>query len=344
MSVHTRAVTPAEADLAFASLNKLYWDPTANYFRKEETAGKKADFWFGAQLWDTVMNEYDRTKSPTVKKQIDNLYDGFVKKYPDWTTNKFNDDIMWWVISCSRAYEITHDERYLKKSKQNFDSVYNNYLDSNMGGGLYWIKDRTSKNTCLNCPAVIAAVRLSVQLNDPSYLTKAINLYAWEKKTLSDGTGKVFDSINFDKVQQRNKVARFSLTYNQGTFIGAAFLLYQQTHDQTYLTDAIKAAEWTRANLCVGDRRVLRDENQGDGGAFKGIFVRYMKLLIDTGGRKEFLPWMVANANEAWSHRRLTDNIMGNDWTRTPEHPIQSQTAASAVDVVIEFSDDAPQK
>ena len=35
-----------------------------------------------------------------------------------------------------------------------------------LGGGLYWINRRTSKNSCLNSPAVIAAVRLSVLLQD----------------------------------------------------------------------------------------------------------------------------------------------------------------------------------
>jgi hypothetical protein len=64
---------------------------------------------------------------------------------------------------------------------------------------------------------------------------------------------------------------------NQGTYIGAAVLLYQQTKDKTYLDEAIRTAEWTKANLCVTDQRILRSEGQGDGGAFKGIFARYMR-------------------------------------------------------------------
>jgi hypothetical protein len=80
---------------------------------------------------------------------------------------------MWWAIACARAYKITNDERYLKKAKVSFDFVHDNYLDATLGGGLYWINQRTSKNSCLNSPAVIAAVRLSVLLKDASYLEKA---------------------------------------------------------------------------------------------------------------------------------------------------------------------------
>jgi len=81
---------------------------------------------------------------------------------------------------------ITGDERYLKKSKAMFDFVYDNFTDAKMGGGVYWINQRTSKNSLRQQPTVIAAVRLSVFLKDPSYLEKAKSIYAWQKKTLTD--------------------------------------------------------------------------------------------------------------------------------------------------------------
>jgi predicted alpha-1,6-mannanase (GH76 family) len=335
-----RAVAPAEADTAYRSLIQVYWDPAAKFFRKEEQGQAKADFWFSAQLWETVMDQYERTQSADVKRQINEVYDGFIAKYPDWTTNKYNDDIMWWAIACTRAYKITNDERYLKKAKASFDFVYDHFLDATLGGGLYWTNQRTSKNSCLNSPAVIAAVRLSVLLKDASYLEKAKSLYAWQKKTLTDGNGKVYDNIGYSRYRQSSHVRRFSLTYNQGTFLGAASLLYQQTKNKTYLDDAIKTAQWTKANLCVTDRHILKSEGQGDGGAFKGIFVRYMKLLISECGRTEFLPWMKANADAAWHNRRPDDNLMGEDWTTPAPDSIQSQTAASAVAVVLCFADE----
>jgi predicted alpha-1,6-mannanase (GH76 family) len=336
------AVTPEEADAAFDAFNKTFWDAKEKVVRKDLRGETKADFWFTAQIWDVVMDQYDRTGDPQVKQQIDDLYDGFVRDNPDWTKNKFNDDIMWWSIACTRAYKITSNERYLTKAKESFDFVYDNFLDDKYGGGLYWINERTSKNTCLNAPAVIAAVRLSVLLKDPSYLEKAKSLFAWQKKTLTDGTGKIFDSIGRDKAGNDNHVAKFSLTYNQGTYIGAAVLLYQQTNDQTYLEDAIKTAQWTKDHLCRTDERILQPEGSGDGGAFKGIFVRYMKLLIEECNREEFRPWMVTNANAAWKNKRGNLYLFGEDWSQPAGRRIQSHTSASGLAVVLCFTEATP--
>ncbi len=355
VATSAHAVTPQEADAAFKALNQVYWDAGSKFFHKEEKGEKKADFWLEAQLWDTVMDQFDRTHSDTVKKQINDVYDGFIAQYPDWTKNKYNDDIMWWTIGCTRAYQITKKERYLKRAQASFDFVYQSFCDDTLGGGIWWTSDRRSKNSCIESPAVIAAVRLSELLNDASYLDKARRLYQWEKTTLTDGKGKVFDSIRLVPAQNTNTIsnanparrrnhgplATFSLTYNQGTYIGASVLLYLKTKDENYLAQARMAADWTRANLCTGPDRILRSENQGDGGAFKGIFVRYMKLLVRDGGGKDYLPWMRTNADTAWRNRRHADNIMGYDWSVPAGDGIQSQSAASAVAVVLCFADDA---
>lgn len=50
--------------------------------------------------------------------------------------------------------------------------------------------DKTCKNSCINSPAAIAAVKLYRIFNDSTYLDKAKSLYSWEKSTLFDfGTG-----------------------------------------------------------------------------------------------------------------------------------------------------------
>ena len=74
---------------------------------------------------------------------------------------------------------------------------------------------------------------------DEAYFTKANNLFLWERATLFDpATGQVYDNINIS-----GRVARFSLTYNQGTFVGAANLL-------GYTNEARLAATYTMNQLC----------------------------------------------------------------------------------------------
>jgi predicted alpha-1,6-mannanase (GH76 family) len=103
------------------------------------------------------------------------------------------------------------------------------------------------------------------------------------------------------------------------------------------------AADWTQDNLCTGTNQILRSENQGDGGAFKGIFVRYMKLLVRDCGCEKYVPWMQANANTAWRNRGPSDNIMGYNWSVPTGSGIQSQSASSAVSLLLCFSDDPKQ-
>ena len=167
------ATTLADADAAFAALNKVYWNEAARFYRLAESGDKKAPFWLEAQLWDTVMDQYDRSGSTAARKQIDVLYDGFMADYPDWTTNKYNDDIIWWSIACTRAYRITHNARYLNQAKASFDFVYKTFHDDTLGGGIWWSSDRRSKNSCIEGPAVIAAVRLAELLDRDDYLDKA---------------------------------------------------------------------------------------------------------------------------------------------------------------------------
>jgi predicted alpha-1,6-mannanase (GH76 family) len=153
---------------------------------------------------------------------------------------------------------------------------------------------------------------------------------------------KIHDT-NGNRHRNRGPLSTFSLTYNQGTYIGASVLLYLKTKDASYLAQAKKTADWTQDNLCTGTNQILRSENQGDGGAFKGIFVRDMKLLVRDCGCEKYVPWMQANANTAWRNRGPSDNIMGYNWSVPTGSGIQSQSASSAVSLLLCFSDDPKQ-
>jgi predicted alpha-1,6-mannanase (GH76 family) len=74
---------------------------------------------------------------------------------------------------------------------------------------------------------------------DAGYFTKATNAFLWLRATLFEPTtGKVYDNISTN-----GRIARFSLTYNQGTFVGAANLL-------GYTNEARLAALYTMNQLC----------------------------------------------------------------------------------------------
>ena len=323
-AVAAQAVTPEQADQAIASYNKAFWNLPQKHFYKFDNKTGVLDFWMSAHAWETVMDAYERTGKKEFLDQIALVYDGFIARHTaDWTRNDYNDDIMWWVLASARAYAITGDKRYLTQAKTQFDWVWTNERDSELGGGIWWKNsEHASKNSCVVQPAIISAMLLAKGLADDTYRVKAESLYAWQKRTLVEATGKVYDKISKD-----GSIAKGSTTYNQGTWIGSAVLL-------GHLADAKKAADWTKANLsnAQGILKVEGSTGQGDFGTFKLICVRYVVGLAKLEGNETYAAWMEANAAEVWKNRRMSDGVMGFDWANAaPATGIESQSAAGGV-------------
>ena len=97
-----------------------------------------------------------------------------------------------------------------------------------------------------------------------------------------------------------------ALTYNQGTFMGAAHELYKATGDAKYMTDAARAARYTMKSMVTNG--VLNNEGSGDNALFKGIFVRYAMNVwkdasvdkADAGLRREIEEFLIYNGLVCW--------------------------------------------
>jgi predicted alpha-1,6-mannanase (GH76 family) len=120
-------------------------------------------------------------------------------------------------------------------------------------------------------------------------------------------------------------MGRFSLTYNQGTFVGAANFL-------GFTNEARLAALYTMNQMCKEGYLAAADEN-GDGGGFNGIGVRWIaRFMRDRGDEATFERWLQKNAEAAWQARRTSDNLSWCRWPQpTPEGPRASWGCSSAV-------------
>jgi len=326
-SIPARAIDPGAADIAFDSYNSHFYvsDRGLGYF-KEDTEGGRSRFWVRAEQIEMIEDAYDRTHSPLTRRMIREAIAGFVDHHgADWTTNKYNDDIMWMTIACARAYQDTGDKEERTLAKRNFDAVYARGYDDVLGGGLYWTTDKAGKHACVNGPAAIAACLLSQICNDRSYLAKAQALYAWERSALFTTNGAVHDNMRVS-----GHVARKVFTYNEGTFIGAADLLWKLTDNTNYLADASLAANFTRSVLSWDS--TLPAYGSGDAAGFNGIFMRWMaRFLNDSGLWQQFYDWMSLNADAAWRVRR-PDNLSWQDWTSaTPSGTLESWNCSDTV-------------
>lgn len=328
VSLSVLAFDGRDADIAFHSFNTNFYvlkNGRAHY--KQDTDGGASPFWVQAEQIEMIEDVYDRTHSEESKKMIAQSIAGFIKaRGKDWSSNKYNDDIMWMTIASARAYQDTGKSLYRKIAKHNFDLAYARAASPDLGGGLWWDTDNASKNACVNGPAAIAACLLSEICHDPSYVEKAKAIYAWERSTLfSTNSGAVHDNI-----RTNNLVGRKAFTYNEGTLIGAADLLWKLTGDTNYLSDALLAAHFTRHRLSHDG--TLPVYGSGDVAGFNGIYMRWLARFVnDDQLWPEFYDWMDANANAAW-HVRRTDGLSWQNWNDpTPPGTLNSWNCSDTV-------------
>lgn len=343
------SLSAADAAAVFSAFNRAFYrgTPASGYYR-QSTGGSYADFWREAEMLETAEDYFQLSHGPAYERLVEALCRGFLARYgSDWLQlysfplhraskqARANDDVMWMVIASARAYEISGDAALRRMAKRNFDRAYARSISSDFGGGLWWrsARDRPLKNTTTNGPAVIAALELYRTLNDRSYLAKGVGLYRWMRTTLYDASsGQVYDGVGWAPKHAAAVVSRARYTYNQGTFIGAAAMLYEATHDRTYYMDAVRALQYTRVHLTRG-AILQNDANSAgrDAGGFKGIFARWAIKFTADNGIPAFDAWLRLNAATALSHRNRA-GLVSYEWTAsTSNGPQWSWDCSSAV-------------
>jgi predicted alpha-1,6-mannanase (GH76 family) len=321
-----------EAASAFSAFMNTYWDPGSDafYSRSDHEArvgGKvSSPFWWTAQLWDTVLDDYERTHSSTDRSLIDTVYNGFVARFPTFSSN-YNDDRGWWALASTRAYVLTGEARYLTRAISLADDQWS-YWDSTFGGGLWWRRSvHDQKNVATNAPAAITDARLYHLTGRLRFLRHAVAEFNWVDTKLRSG-GRLDDRYELPN----NRIV-VDYSYNYGTYVGAALALNSVTGDSTYIERATSLANSAMSRLTSGG--VLRNEGEGDGGGFKGIFVRNLAALarssaVGASSRATYASFLAHNADVAWAHR-TGRRLWGGDWTVVTWGPIEVLTDMSAV-------------
>jgi predicted alpha-1,6-mannanase (GH76 family) len=303
-----------------------------SFYVKDEKGGYIVgeDFWQQAEIFEIIIDAYEQTGDQKYLQVIEDMYQGFISNHgEDWSYNEFNDDIMWMTIACARVYAITEDSKYLQQAEKHFNLVFDRAWSEDIGGGLFWRIENTTKNSCINCPAVIAACLLGEATKNKDYYDKAIQIYTWEKENLFGATGAVFDAYDLEK-----GINNWCSTYNQGTFIGAAMKLYQYTGDESYLQDAKLAADYT-VNTMFSNQVMGTEGDGNDLPGFKGILARWLGKLIRECDQEQYVDWFNKNAVTAWNNR----NSKGIMWTllnqKTEDTFYSAWGCSSAVSVLI---------
>lgn len=321
----------ADADLAYSAFNTACYNPDNKLYYSTTLKDGIAAIWTQAIFWDMAMDVYQRTNSPAQLSRINDMYVGGFNQYDGYNWNNTTtwfiyDDMMWWIMALARAHQITGNATYLQKAESGFTRVWAGSYDP-VDGGMYWDFNHSGKNSCINFPTVIGAMRLYTITGNSDYLIKAQSIYAWSKANLTNAsTGEVYDN----KIGN-NPPGGQAYTYNAGTAIGAAYALYKQSNEVTYLNDAKKYAEYVENNLCTNG--ILPAEGDfNEQGVMKAIFADYMMQLINEGGQTQYLSWIENNVNTGWANRDPARNLTYRNYAvACPTGYIQSYEASSIV-------------
>lgn len=322
----------AIADSAQLSLN-YFWSSQGKYFLSTNAGSDWAQYWPNAHGLDVLTDSYLRNAVPAIKLRMDDLLTGVRAKNGGSWLNYYYDDMEWMALACLRAFQATNDARYKSITDTLWTDIKNGW-STDQGGGIWWRKDNPSKNTPSNMPAAILAARLYALSGKPEDLQWAKQLYDWQKSVLYEaGSGLVYDNI--DKNGVKNTSWKF--TYNQGTFLGAALELYKATNNAGYLNDALKAADYTLQGGQLTSGGLLKNEGSGDGGLFKGVFVRYFTRLIIEGGlsstvKNNYIGFLKTNAESLWSKGTNKNQVFfGSAWDTPPPGPTDLTVQLSGI-------------
>lgn len=312
----------AAADSSSSKLIYAFWNTSDSYFNSNNSGLKDFQYWPQAHALDVMIDAYKRSNDNFYKTTIDQWYDGVKKFNGNTFYNQFYDDMEWNALAMLRAYNATSDDRFKTAAIDVWKDIQTGW-NTNAGGGISWKKDQPySKNACSNGPACILAARLYQQFGDVKDKEWALKIYDWEKEYLfNTANGAVYDGID-----SRTGFIQKSwiFTYNEGTFLGSALELYKITGEKGYLNDAVKAADYTLNNLVDSNDRLLKNEGNGDGGLFKGVFIRYFTQLIlnpdlDAAVKKRYITFFKHNTETLW--RTGTDKsliLFGPYWKTKP--------------------------
>jgi len=289
------------ADEVYASFRKKYWQSRANWVTG-------SGFWDAAEILETFIDAYDSTGRDDYLEYAEKYAAGFITKNgSNWLSNKYNDDIMWITIAYLRLYLITKNNSYYRQAKSMYDGVYKRGWSSDLGGGIWWTTDNNTKNSCVNCPAAIAACYIYQISESEQYLDQAKAIIDWEVDNLYETNGHVYDS--YPVSGEKNTWAS---TYNQGTFIGACTLIYQLSGEEKYIGYANAAKDYTMNNMFSGGVMNSEDGNQ-DLVGFKGILTRWIYRYAIFMNDLEVLEWLQLNAAAAYSHQNK-DGLIWTAW------------------------------
>ncbi|MFC7458216.1 glycoside hydrolase family 76 protein [Brachybacterium sp. GCM10030267] len=336
------AVWNDHAQLAQSSLDRLFGTDRPGHLENAHPAGSIGgdtfNYWWLAHVMDCRLDAYERTGDHRWTEAAREVRDEIVARNGGSLVNDYFDDMLWFALALVRLFDATGNQQDLTDAEFLVDHVIEHGWNDTLGESLAWRKQQLDyKNSPANGPLIILALRLAARIpaQDAQLAAYAGTAMDWWERTLVAVDGFVEDGIN--RAGDGRIDVQWRFTYNQGLYLGACVEWFRRTGEGDYLVRARRTARTAIAELSDGS--VFRAEgNGGDEGLFKGIFYRYLGLLIEAlpeadDDRRAFEDFVRRGTDALVASARREDELLraGNDWTLREDGPIHYSTQLSAM-------------
>ncbi len=253
--------------------------------------------------------------------------------FGNWQTDGWDDNLAWMVNAYMRGYQLTGVSSFLTEAEAGWNAGWNQGWDTTVAGGGIWENtDKGSKCGLSNNPYVWEGVALYQATGDTIYLAKAETIYAWLRSHLfnaSAARGSLGEPGQMNGcVDNTGALLGSDNAYDSGAFIEAATQLYRITGKQTYYKDALLAV-----NHIVDEGPVLHSTAESSQNQWAYFFTRGLSDFATVANLwPEYKPWLLGNADAAWS-RRSSLGLTWNNWSGPTSDsnafPVEMSSAAA---------------
>jgi len=215
-------------------------------------------------------------------------------------------------IDYMELYFNTKNPLYLARAKEVFNFIISGW-NNDLGGGVPWLEGHNDqKPACTNGMATLTALKIYQGSKEDYYLKEGKKIYHWMYKTLLDSTGVIANDI-----KPGGKLNRTFWTYNTGSLIESAVLLYQYTGERQYLQQAQQLARDSYKYFST----IRHDKNLTlhiDLPWFVTVLFRGYEALYHTDGHDKYVVAVERDLNYAWEHTRDQYGYLSHSWTANP--------------------------
>jgi uncharacterized protein YyaL (SSP411 family) len=308
---------------------------TLTYMQQENVTSKEVSYlWpFSGLFTSTSVLMQLPGKKKTYQSYLDSMVSA-IEKYRDTSrhpaayqaypaylekVDRYYDDNGLVGIDYLQAYQVAPRPEYLAKAKDAFRFILSGWSDQ-LGGGVTWLEGHgDQKPACSNGMATLLALKLYGATKDKNYLDWGKRFYTWMYKNLRDSAGLYVN----DRKTADGSLNKTYWTYNSGSMLEAAVLLYKFTGDKAYLSEAQRIAAASHSffgqKLADGRTSIL------DLPWFVLVLFRGYEALYHVDGNPKYLQTIISNVDYAWQKARDQYGLIYNNWnalvdeTKTPK-------------------------